>query len=177
MSGCELPVVINSGSGNQGMTVSLPVIKYAQYLKKDKETLYRALALSNLVAIHQKTGIGRLSAYCGAVSAACGSGAAITYLYGGSLEMINKTITNTLANVSGIVCDGAKPSCAAKIASAVDAALMGHYMAMHNQVFHPGEGIVKENVEETIQSVGKLGREGMKQTDQEILHIMIDSAQ
>lgn len=173
MSGCTLPVVINSGSGNQGMTVSLPVIKYAQHLGASDELLYRALALSNLVAIHQKTGIGRLSAYCGAVSAACGSGAGVTYLYGGTLEQVSQTITNTLANVSGIVCDGAKPSCAAKIASSVDAALMGHYMTMNRQGFHSGDGIVKNTVEGTIQSVGRLGKDGMKETDVEILNIMI----
>ncbi len=174
MSGCVMPVIINSGSGNQGMAASLPVIKYAQHLAVTQEKLYRALLISNLVAIHQKTGIGRLSAYCGAVSAACGSGAAITYLYDGNLAQIEKTITNTLANVSGIVCDGAKPSCAAKIASAVDAAIMAHNMAIKDKSFQPGEGIVKENVEKTIQSIGKLGRDGMKETDTEILRIMID---
>lgn len=174
MSGCNLPVMINSGSGNQGMTVSLPVIEYARELHKDDETLYRALVLSNLVAIHQKTGIGRLSAYCGAVSAACGSGAAITYLYGGDYEAISKTIVNTLANVSGIVCDGAKPSCAAKIASAVDAAILAHSMTVNDMAFAPGEGIVKDTVEETIQSVGRLARDGMRATDDEILKIMVD---
>ena len=175
MSGCVLPVVINSGSGNQGMTVSLPVIKYANHLNVGSEKLYRALVVSNLLAIHQKSGIGKLSAYCGAVSAACGSGAAITYFYGGTPEEISRTIINTLANVSGIVCDGAKPSCAAKIASAVDAAIMAHHMSMAKQVFHSGEGIVKDTVEDTIKSVGKLGRDGMRETDQEILTIMIGS--
>ncbi len=172
MSGCVLPVVINSGSGNQGMTVSLPVIEYARELGADQERLYRALLVSNLVAIRQKTGIGRLSAYCGAVSAACGAGTAITWLAGGSYEQIANTITNTLANVSGIVCDGAKPSCAAKIASAVDAALMAHYMAMNHETFHAGEGIVQNELEQTIESVGRLGREGMRETDIEVLHIM-----
>ncbi len=173
MGGCMKPVVINSGSGNQGMTVSLPVIVYAKYLKVSQETLYRALVLSNLVAIHLKSGIGKLSAYCGAVSAACGSGAAITYLHGAPLEVIEKTITNTIGNISGMVCDGAKSSCAAKIASAVDAAVMGHYMAMDNNTFGPGEGLVKDDVEKTIETVSTMGREGMKQTDQEILELMI----
>ena len=135
--------------------------------------MYRALIISNLVAIHQKSGLGRLSAYCGAVSAACGSGAAITYLSGGSFDDICNTITNTLANVSGIVCDGAKSSCAAKIASSVDAALMGHYMAMNQSTFQSGDGIVQNEIENTLKSVGRLGRDGMKQTDIEILNIMI----
>ncbi len=174
MSGCILPVVINSGSGNQGMTVSLPVIQYARFLGVSQEKLYRALVISNLVAIHQKTGIGSLSAYCGAVSAACGSGVGIAYLYGAGMDIIGKTITNTLANVSGIICDGAKPSCAAKIASSVDAALLGYHMAINNQVFHSGEGIVKDSVEETIKSVGRLGKEGMRETDVEILKIMVE---
>lgn len=173
MSGCILPVVINSGSGNQGMTVSLPIIKYAQYLGASQEKLYRALVLGNLTAIHQKTGIGSLSAYCGAVSAGCGSGVGIAYLYDSGLDIINKTIVNTLANVSGIVCDGAKPSCAAKIASSVDAALLGYNMAVNGQAFQPGEGLVKETVEETIMSIGRLGRKGMKETDAEILKIMV----
>lgn len=174
MSGCVLPVVINSGSGNQGMTASLPVIEFAKELGASREKLYRALLVSNLVAIHQKTAIGRLSAYCGAVSAACGAGAAITYLSGGGYERVSHTITNTLANVSGIVCDGAKPSCAAKIASAVDAAVMAHYMAMKDEYFNAGEGIVKDDLEKTIESVGRLGRDGMKQTDVEVLKIMVD---
>lgn len=174
MSGCVLPVVINSGSGNQGMTVSLPVIEYAKDLNVSREKLYRALLVSNLVAIHQKTQIGRLSAYCGAVSAACGSGAAITYMKDGSYQSICDTITNTLANVSGIVCDGAKSSCAAKIASSIDAALLGHYMAMGHDAFQAGDGLVKPEVEGTIHSFGRLGKEGMKETDIEILNIMID---
>lgn len=174
MSGCSLPVVINSGSGNQGMTVSLPVIEYARYLNSSKDKLYRALVISNLIALHQKRFIGRLSAYCGAVSAACASGAAITYLYDGTLDDISKTITNTIANVGGIVCDGAKPSCAAKIASSLDAAITAHYMAMKDRVFMPGDGLVKENVEETIQSIGRMGRVGMHPTDIEILNIMVE---
>ena len=175
MSGCILPVIINSGSGNQGITVSLPVIKYARYLKLDEEQLIRALIFSNLIAIHQKTKIGRLSAYCGVVSAACGSGAGITYLYNGTYEQICSTITNTLANVSGMICDGAKPSCAAKIASAVDAAIMAHELAMDNSVFQPGEGIVKDDIEDTIKSVGQIGGNGMRETDQEILKVMLNN--
>lgn len=174
MSGCILPVIINSGSGNQGITVSLPVIKYAQYLGASKEKLYRALVLSNLTAIHQKTGIGSLSAYCGAVSAACGGGAGIAYLHDASYDIIEKTTVNTLANVSGIVCDGAKPSCAAKIATSVDAALLGYNMAVNGQYFRPGEGLVKDTVEDTIRSIGRLGREGMRETDSEILRIMVE---
>ncbi len=175
MSGCEMPVVINSGSGNQGMTVSLPVIVYARELSVTTERLYRALCVSNLVAIHQKTKIGRLSAYCGAVSAATGAGAGISYLYGGGIKEISQTITNTLANVSGIVCDGAKPSCAAKIASSVDAALLACYMTMQGRGFGSGEGIVKDNIEGTIDSVGKLAKNGMQVTDEEILKIMTNS--
>ncbi len=175
MGGCTLPVIINSGSGNQGMTVSLPVIIYAKHLDVSDEMLYRALAFSNLIAVHLKSGIGKLSAYCGVVSAACGSGAAITYLHQAPLETIAKTITNVLGNVSGIVCDGAKSSCAAKIASAVDAAIMGHYMAMEDNTFGVGEGLVKENVELTIDTICKMGRDGMKQTDEEILNLMIHS--
>lgn len=174
MSGCSMPVIINSGSGNQGMTVSLPVIEYAKELGVSKEKLYRALVLSNLTAIHQKTSIGRLSAFCGAVSAACGSGAAITYLYGGKYEDICRTIVNTIANIGGMVCDGAKPSCAAKIASAVDAAIMAHYISTEGKVFASGEGLVKGNVEDTIKSVGRMGSKGMKSTDVEILKIMIN---
>ncbi len=174
MSGCSMPVVINSGSGNQGMTVSLPVIEYARELNLSQEALYRALVVSNLIAIHQKKYIGSLSAYCGAVSAACGAGAAITYMTGGTYEEVSRTIVNTIANVGGIVCDGAKSSCAAKIASAVDAALLAHYMGMVHRCFQPGEGIVEEDVEKTIKNIGYIGRVGMKKTDTEILNIMID---
>jgi len=174
MSGCVMPVVINSGSGNQGMTVSLPVIVFARSLKVSEEKLYRALVFSNLTAIRQKTIIGKLSAYCGVVSAACGSGAGISYLHDAPLDVISKTITNTLANVSGIICDGAKPSCAAKVASAVDAAIMAHYMAMDNKTFGAGEGLVKEDIEKTIKSFGLMGRDGMKETDRKILDLMID---
>lgn len=174
MSGCTLPVVINSGSGNQGITVSVPVVEYARHLGADDERLYRALALSNLTAIYQKAGIGRLSAYCGVVSAACGSGAAITYLKGGNLRQIEDTVINTLANISGIVCDGAKPSCAAKISSSLDAAVLGHSMAMQGKRFLGGEGIVKDTAHDTVLAVGQLGRDGMRETDLEILKIMID---
>ena len=173
MSGCALPVVINSGSGNQGMTVSLPVLEYAKELKATKEKTYRALVISNLVSIHIKRNIGDLSAFCGAVSAACGAGAAITYLYGGSIEQISNTIINTLANVGGIICDGAKASCAAKIASSIHAAILGHTMSMAGVVFHQDEGIVLEDVENTIKSIGYIGREGMADTDVEILKIML----
>ncbi|MEY8338094.1 L-serine ammonia-lyase, iron-sulfur-dependent, subunit alpha [Lachnospiraceae bacterium 62-35] len=174
MGGCSLPVVINSGSGNQGMTVSLPVIEFAKELKVSEEKLYRALVVSNLIAIHQKKYIGSLSAYCGAVSAACGAGAGITYLYGGSAEEVGLTITNTIGNVGGIVCDGAKSSCAAKIASSVEAAILAHFMGSRRHCFQPGEGLVQDDVEGTIKSIGYIGRVGMKVTDTEILNIMID---
>ena len=174
MGGCSMPVVINSGSGNQGMTVSLPVIEFAKSLFCTEEQLYRALVVSNLVAIHQKKYIGSLSAYCGAVSAACGSGAAITYLYGGTYEDISATIVNTIGNVGGIVCDGAKSSCAAKIASAVDAAILGHFLGRKHHWFQPGEGIVQKDVEGTIKSMGYIGRVCMEDTDKQILNIMID---
>lgn len=174
MSGCTLPVVTNSGSGNQGLTASLPVIVFAEEKKLSHDKLLRGLLVSNLIAIHQKTRIGRLSAYCGAVSAGCGSGAAVTYLSGGSYEQVCETITNTLAVVSGIVCDGAKPSCASKIATSVDAALNAHYLAMQNRVFEPGEGIVKGDIEKTIAGVGAVAADGMRETDKVILRIMVD---
>ena len=174
MNGCVLPVMINSGSGNQGMTVSLPVAVFADYLLADKEKEYRALVLSNLAAIYQKNELGKLSAYCGAVSAATGAGAGIAYLHSADFDTIAETMTNTLANVSGIVCDGAKASCAAKIASSVDAAIMAYYMAAEHRGFRNGEGLVKENVEATIKSFGRMGREGMRSTDVEILKIMLE---
>lgn len=173
MSGCSLPVVINSGSGNQGMTASLPVIEYAKEMNAPDGKLYRALIVSNLIALHQKKYIGNLSAFCGAVCAACGSGAAITYLFGGGYEEISRTIINTIANVGGIVCDGAKPSCAAKIASSVDAAIMAHYMSTESLVFGCGEGLVQQDVERTIHNIGHVGCIGMKSTDLEILKIML----
>ncbi|MBP3644898.1 MAG: serine dehydratase subunit alpha family protein [Clostridia bacterium] len=173
MSGCEMPVIINSGSGNQGITVCLPVVEYAKEIGAGQEQLCRALVFGNLVAIRFKTLIGCLSAYCGAISAGCAAGAGIAFLCGGDLHLINHTIVNSLAILSGTICDGAKPSCAAKIASAVDAALLGYQMALHNKEFRDGEGIVKKGVENTIVNVGRLGKDGMKQTDEEILRIMI----
>ncbi len=220
MSGCELPVVINSGSGNQGITVSVPVIEYAKALAvpKDrlyralavsnliaiheksgigrgsgnqgitvsvpvieyakalavpKDRLYRALAVSNLIAIHEKSGIGRLSAYCGAVSAGCAAGCGIAYLQGADYEAIAHTLVNSLAIVSGIICDGAKPSCAAKIAFSVEAGIMGYHMYLNGQQFRAGDGIVTKGVENTIRNVSQLGREGMRETDKEIVKIML----
>ena len=176
MSGCDLPVVIVSGSGNQGLTASLPVIEYARDMNASEEELYRALTVANLITIHQKTSIGRLSAFCGAVSAGCGAAAGIAYLLGGRFDVIAHTIANALAICSGMICDGAKPSCAAKIASAVDAGLMGYHMYLHGgHQFVGGEGIVKKGVEKTIDSVGRLARQGMRQTDEEILDIMVGS--
>ena len=172
MSGCELPVVINSGSGNQGMTVSLPVIEYARELRSPPERLYRALTLSNLTAIYQKEGIGRLSAYCGAVSAGASAGAGIAYLLGGGRAEAAHTIVNALAITSGIICDGAKPSCAGKIAAAVDAGILGYYMYVHGQEFHGGDGIISKGIESTLRNVTRLGKEGMKETDEEIIRIM-----
>lgn len=174
MSGCELPVIIVSGSGNQGMTASLPVIEYAKELNVTEEEMIRALVVSNLITIHQKTGIGRLSAYCGAVSAGAGSATGIAYLFGGRFEEISHTLVNALAIVSGIVCDGAKASCAGKIASAVDAGIIGYYMYKNGHQFFGGDGIIKKGVENTIESVGRLGKEGMKETDKEIINIMIN---
>ena len=173
MSGCELPVVINSGSGNQGLTASLPVIIYAEHLKASQEQLYRALLVSNLITIHLKTGIGCLSAYCGATSAGCGAGAGITYLYGGKAWEISHTIVNAVAINSGMICDGAKPSCAAKIASAVEAGLLGMHMQQQGTQFYGGDGIVVKGVENTISNVGRLARVGMAETDKEIIQIMI----
>lgn len=174
MSGCELPVVINSGSGNQGITVSIPVVEYAKELGASQEMLYRALALSNLIAIHEKTGIGRLSAYCGAVSAGCAAGCGIAYLQGADCDAISHTLVNALAIVSGIICDGAKPSCAAKIASSVEAGILGYHMYLNGQQFRSGDGIITKGVEATIRNVGRLGREGMRETDKEIVKIMMN---
>jgi len=174
MSGCEMPVIINSGSGNQGLTASLPVIAYACELNASMDKLYRALIISNLVTIHLKTGIGRLSAYCGAVSAGCGAGAGIAYLLGGNLNDIVHTIVNAIAIVSGIVCDGAKPSCAAKIAASVDAGIFGYEMYKQGQQFYGGDGLVSKGVEKTISNIGRLGREGMRETDREIIKIMTE---
>ncbi len=174
MSGCELPVVIISGSGNQGITASVPVIEYAKELKVEKDVLLRALIVSNLVTIHQKTGIGRLSAYCGAVSAGVGAGAGISWLHGGRFAQISHTIVNALAMVSGIICDGAKPSCAGKIAASIEAGILGFYMFQQGQQFYGGDGIVKKGVENTIANIGRLGREGMRETDKEIVRIMLE---
>ncbi len=174
MSGCEMPVVINSGSGNQGLTASLPVIVYAKELAVGKETLYRALVVSNLVTIHLKTGIGPLSAYCGATSAGCGAGAGITYLYGGKYHEIAHTVVNALAINSGMICDGAKPSCAAKIASAVEAGLLGMQMQSHDSQFYDGEGIVVKGVENTIRNVSKVAHDGMRDTDRMIISLMTE---
>jgi L-cysteine desulfidase len=174
MNGCELPVVINSGSGNQGITASVPVIVYARELGVSEDMLLRALAVSNLVTIHLKTGIGSLSAYCGSTSAGCGAGAGITYLYGGRYNEIAHTVVNAVAINSGMICDGAKASCAAKIASAVEAGLLGMQMYMHGNEFYGGDGIVTKGVENTINNVGKLARDGMSQTDKEIINIMIE---
>lgn len=174
MNGCELPVIINSGSGNQGITVSVPVITYAKELKATDEQLYRALALSNLTAIHQRTPIGRLSAYCGAVNAGAAAGAGIAFLSGGDYEAVIHTVVNALAIVSGIICDGAKASCAGKIAFAVEAGILGYNMYMQGQQFYGGDGIVKKGIEDTLKSVGRLGKEGMKGTNEEIIKIMLE---
>ena len=175
MNGCELPVIINSGSGNQGITASVPVIVYATELGVDEDTMYRAMALSDLTTIHQKTPIGRLSAYCGAVSAGAGSGAGIAYLSGASYDEVVHTVINAVAIISGMVCDGAKASCAAKIAEAVDAGIIGYYMAKRGQNFDDGDGIVTAGIEATIRNVGRLAKEGMKETNDEIISIMIGS--
>ena len=172
MSGCELPVIIVSGSGNQGITASVPVIEYAKHLGVDHDTMVRAVTLSDLITIHLKTGIGRLSAYCGAVSAGCASGAGIAWLLGGGYEEIAHTLVNSLATVSGMICDGAKPSCAAKIAAAVDAGILGYQMFKDGQQFYGGDGIVTKGVENTIRNIGRLGHDGMRETDKEIIRIM-----
>ena len=174
MNGCELPVIINAGSGNQGMTCSLPVLEYAKEFNSGEDKTYRALALSNLVAIHQKTGIGRLSAYCGAVSAGAAAGAGIAYLCGGGYEEVIHTVVNALAIVSGMVCDGAKASCAAKIAESVDAGILGYNMYIRGQQFYAGDGIVTRGVEATIHNIGRLGKDGMRETNEEIIKMMIE---
>ena len=173
MNGCELPVIINSGSGNQGMTTSLPVIEYAKELKVSEEKLFRALAVANLVTIHQKTSIGRLSAFCGAVSAGAGAGAGIAYLLGTDLDGISHTVANAIATTGGIVCDGAKASCASKIATAVEAGIMGYTMHVQNNSFQPDDGLVGQTPEQTIANIGRLGKQGMKHTNEEIIKIMV----
>ncbi len=174
MSGCSLPVITNSGSGNQGITASVPVIIFSRHLRLGKEKLYRALLLSNFLTIYQKGFIGRLSAFCGAISAAVAAGATFTYLKNGDVNQIKMTITNALANVSGVVCDGAKPSCASKIATGLDAAILGHFLAMENHQYNPLTGILKKSADETILAVGKMASEGMKDTDKVILGMMLD---
>ncbi|MBO5565286.1 MAG: serine dehydratase subunit alpha family protein [Lachnospiraceae bacterium] len=174
MNGCEMPVVICSGSGNQGLTASLPVIEYAKELQTDDETLYRALLISNLITLHAKTGIGRLSAYCGAVSAGAGAGAGIAYLHGGREKTIAHTVVNALAIASGIVCDGAKSSCAAKIATSVEAGIFGYEMYQNGQQFYGGDGLVVKGVENSIANFSRLGRIGMRETDAEIILMMTE---
>lgn len=174
MNGCDMPVVINSGSGNQGLTASVPVIAYARRKQINDEILYRALVVSNLCTIHMKKNIGKLSAYCGVVMAGAATGAGIAYLEGGKEEAIAHTLVNSLAMISGVVCDGAKSSCAAKIASSVEAGILGYYMYKDGNQFYSGDGIVKKGVENTIKSVGELARKGMCETDKEIIHIMLD---
>ena len=174
MSGCEMPVVILSGSGNQGITACLPVVVYARHIGATREQLIRALLVADLVTIHQKSGIGRLSAYCGAISAGVGAGAGICYLLGGGFSAVAHTVVNAVAILSGTICDGAKPSCAAKIAAAVDAGIMGYRMYLHHREFHSGEGIVAGSVDDTIANVGLLAQQGMRQTDHTILRIMQD---
>jgi len=176
MSGCEMPVIIVSGSGNQGITASVPVIVFAKELKVSEETMLRGVLLSDLLTIHMKTGIGRLSAYCGAVSAGCAAGAAISWLHGGGFSEVAHTLVNALATVSGMICDGAKASCAAKIAAAVDAGLLGWSMYRSGQQFRGGDGIVTKGVEATICNIGRLGRLGMRETDREIIRIMTGQA-
>lgn len=174
MSGCEKPVVIVSGSGNQGITASVPVAVYARETGASEEQLLRAVALSDLVTIHQKAGIGRLSAYCGAISAGCGAGAGIAYLEGGDARAIAHTVVNAIAILSGTICDGAKASCAAKIAAAVDAGILGYQMYLEGQQFYSGDGIVTKGADNTVHNIGRLAREGMRQTDRTILEIMMN---
>ena len=174
MSGCEMPVIIISGSGNQGITASVPVAVYAQAMGKSREELLRAVTLSDLVTIHQKTGIGRLSAYCGAISAGCGAGAGVAYLQGGKFHAVAHTVVNAIAILSGTICDGAKPSCAAKIAAAVDAGILGCDMYWEHQQFYGGDGIVTKGADNTVNNVGRLAREGMRETDKTILKIMLN---
>lgn len=173
MGGCDMPVIITSGSGNQGIASSVPVIIYAREKNISTEKLYRALAFSSLLTIFQKEFIGKLSAFCGAVSATCAAGAAITYLENGSLKAIEDTIDNTLANCPGVICDGAKVSCAAKIASCLDAAILGHYLAMQGKAYAANEGILMQEAGDTISCVGYIGKVGMRQTDREIIKLML----
>ena len=174
MDGCDMPVIITSGSGNQGITSTVPVIIYAREKQFPEEHMMRALVFSSLMTVYQKEYIGKLSAFCGAVSAACAAGAAITYLVGGTLEQIKDTVDNTLANVPGIICDGAKASCAVKISSALDAALFAHTLAMRGKAYSQGTGILKSDTAATIRDVGHIGRVGMQPTDEEIVKLMIE---
>ena len=176
MGGCEMPVIIVCGSGNQGITASLPVVEYAKAYQISDEQLIRAVALSDLMAVHVKEGIGTLSAFCGAVCSGCSAGAGIAYLLGGDDKLICHTFVNALAIVSGMICDGAKPSCAAKIAASVDAGILGYEMAVEGQEFYSGEGIVTKGIEGNIKNIGRLGRIGMKQTDEEIMNIMFNQS-
>ena len=173
MSGCEMPVIIISGSGNQGITASVPVVIYGRELGASEEEILRAVAVSDLVTIHQKTGIGRLSAYCGAISAGCGAGAGIAYLQGGGVRGVAHAVVNAVAILSGTICDGAKPSCAAKIAAAVEAGILGFDMYMDNQQFYGGDGIITKGADKTLSNIGRLAREGMRETDRTILEIMM----
>ena len=173
MSGCEKPVMIVSGSGNQGITASVPVAVFARETGVSEEQLLKAVALSDLVTIHQKAGIGRLSAYCGAISAGCGAGAGIAYLQGGDARAVAHTVVNAIAILSGTICDGAKPSCAAKIAAAVDAGILGYHMYLEDQQFYGGDGIITKGADKTVHNVGRLAREGMRETDRTILEIMM----
>ncbi|MBE6637806.1 MAG: serine dehydratase subunit alpha family protein [Ruminococcaceae bacterium] len=176
MDGCDMPVIINSGSGNQGIASSVPVIVYAREKAIPQERLYRALVFSGLLTIYQKEFIGKLSAFCGAVSASCAAGAAITYMIGGTVRQIKDTIDNTLADIPGVICDGAKTSCAAKIASAIDAAMLAHALAMRGKTYEAFTGILKEDAGETISCVGYIGKVGMKQTDKEIVRLMLNES-
>ena len=174
MSGCSLPVVINAGSGNQGITCTMPLVVFANEKNYDRETLYRGLLITNLVALHIKRFIGRLSAFCGVTSAGVAAGAGICYMETKNLDLIEKTIGNALMIASGMICDGAKPSCAAKIATAVDAGISGYYLAKNNRNFEAGDGLLKDDIEETIRSIGYVAKEGMKETDIVVLHTMIE---
>ena len=176
MSGCEKPVIIVGGSGNQGLTVTMPVLEYAEGLGSSRDKVYRALALANLMAVYLKKDIGRLSAYCTAVTAGVGAGCAIAYLDGGSLEAVRQTIVNDLAVLSGMFCDGAKPSCAAKVANSVSAGIMGYEMYKNGQNFNGGDGILQDSADETIDAVAEIAREGMFETDKRILDIMVSSS-
>ncbi|XMB85966.1 L-serine ammonia-lyase, iron-sulfur-dependent, subunit alpha [Mycoplasmatota bacterium WC44] len=172
MSGCDLPVVINSGSGNQGMTIGVPIHVYSEIKKIDEETKYRALAMANLIPIHIKTSIGRLSAFCGAVTAAIGVGCAITYLEGGKLKQVENTIRNSVANLTGVICDGAKSSCALKIAASLDAAFIAKELSLHDRVVENGTGIISDDIEVTISNMANIAADGMNETDEMIIDIM-----